>query len=371
MKFEPKVCFFMPSLDGGGAEKVTINIFNELNLRGIDVELVVLNDEGPLKEFIQFKERMKVIPAKSLIWGFFDIAKFFKKDKYLIFSIMTQPSLLMLLIKVLFLKQSQIVVVEHSSFLNWKAIYGETKFNIYKFLIKKLYPRSSSIITVSNKMISDFTSIIGSNSVEINCIYNPIDLEGIRRLAKVPIPSKFPDNKKEKKLVFVGRLSKEKNLGFLIETIATIPSSYSLCLDIIGTGSEEAFLKDKVKQLQIENTVRFLGFQSNPYQYLKDADALVLTSKVEGFPSVLIEAMALGIPLISTDCHTGPSEIIIDDSLGELVVVNDKEALSKAIVKVLFERSYSSNAIRHSANRFLIDKSIEDYICLINRHIKK
>lgn len=371
MKSNSKVCFFLPSLNGGGAERITINLFNELNRRGIFVDLVVLDDQGPLKEFVEFEDKLRVIASTSLLSSFFKLSKYFKENDYLIFSVMTQPSLLILLIKSLLNRKLKIIVVEHSSFLNWTKLLGRYKFSLYKMLINKLYPQSLKVVTVSRNMISDFTSIVKNDSLDISCIYNPIDIDSIRTKSLVNVTdNNIIRNSNHKKLIFIGRLSKEKNIDMLLNAIASHNKTHDYQLYIIGRGEEEEYLRARVNELMLSQRVHFLGFQSNPYKYLKHADALILTSTVEGFPSVLVEAMSLGVPVISTDCHTGPSEIILDSSVGELVPVNDIESLTAAITTVLYRNNYSKNIVEQSANRFSLNKSVESYIQLINRFTK-
>jgi glycosyltransferase involved in cell wall biosynthesis len=163
-------------------------------------------------------------------------------------------------------------------------------------------------------------------------VYNPICLNEVKALAN----SQIDVNHSIPIILNVGRLDPQKNLQLLLRAHAQLISEgIEHKLFIIGKGSELESLKSLVKKLKIDETVIFKGFLENPYPWIKIADALILSSNFEGLGMVLLEAMTLGTPVISTDCPSGPSEILKGGSAGILVPKNDFMSLAKAIKQIL------------------------------------
>ena len=136
-------------------------------------------------------------------------------------------------------------------------------------------------------------------------------------------------------------------------------------LIILGDGEDKEEVEELIKELDVEEWVSMPGFVENPYSYMKRSDVFVLSSRWEGLPSVLIEAMALGVPVVSTDCPSGPGEILKDGRYGELVPVGDHKAMAEAIVKVLREKKSTKDAEEFVKSEFSVEKVAEEYIKIL------
>ncbi len=192
------------------------------------------------------------------------------------------------------------------------------------------YRRARRVVTVSQQMQTVLADQAGLNNC--CCIYNPVDQQLIREKAAVPIQYDGPF------ILAVGRLEAVKRFDLLLESFARSKASQQCRLLIIGAGACEQALKNQIMELGLESRVQLLGFDDNPYRYMARAGFQVMSSDSEGYPLVLIEALALGCPVIATDCPTGPREIIQHGMNGLLVEQGDAGALAAAMDQLFFNR---------------------------------
>ena len=194
----------------------------------------------------------------------------------------------------------------------------------HKKRFKNVY-NSQKIIAVSNGVKEDILKLITPK--EIKTIYNPFDFEEIRKKSEEKIDLDF------EYIINVGSLTKVKNQALLLKAFAKLDTNLHLVL--LGKGNQESNLKKLAKSLGIEKKVHFLGWQSNPYKYIKNAKLFVLSSNVEGFGNVLVESLALNTPVVSTNCPSGPNEILVGELSQFLAKVGDERDLAKKIQKAL------------------------------------
>ena len=198
---------------------------------------------------------------------------------------------------------------------------------------------------------------------KIAVIYNPVDIDEIERLSSEAV--EHPWFREETPIIVsVGRLTKQKGYPHLINSFSLVRKAFPCRLLIIGEGEDREKLLRMAREKALERDVEFLGFQKNPFKYMARASLFVLPSLYEGFGNVIVEAMALGLPVISTDCPSGPSEIIEDGKNGLLVPVGDEDALSRAMTEVLTNNALKERLGREAPRRaafFGIDKIAGDY----------
>ena len=189
------------------------------------------------------------------------------------------------------------------------------------------------IVACSAGIAEELHEALGVSKSKLTVINNPIDVEEVTRLAQAEVIEIPRDG--QPLILSVGRLSAQKNESLLIRAFARVRQEREVRLGIVGTGELDAELKGLVDELRLGNDVIFLGWQDNPYRFMRLATCLVLSSDYEGFGNVLVEAMACGCPVISTDCPYGPAEILAGGKYGILVPVGDEEELSRAILDLL------------------------------------
>jgi glycosyltransferase involved in cell wall biosynthesis len=149
----------------------------------------------------------------------------------------------------------------------------------------------------------------------------------------------------------------------LIEAFSRLPKNVGAKLMILGEGSLRTHLQDLVHSLNLAESVAFLGFQANPFKFMKSCDVFVLSSNFEGLPNVLLQALACGAKVVSTDCNSGPREILEDGKWGQLVPVNDVEALTQAIVTA-FDGDQLVD-VKERARQFSVGNSVRQYLRLL------
>lgn len=238
----------------------------------------------------------------------------------------------------------------------------ERNFSRFDWLFAKwLYPRAKKVVAVSKDGMRIFQQHLHLNN--LTCLYNPVNLYRIRELAKerpnVTIDGAY--------VMAAGRLSPEKNFSSLIEAYAQSQARQTFKLLILGEGSERIALEECIRSHGLEQQVILPGFMRNPYPYISRARCLVLSSLHEGFPVILIEALGLGRPVISTDCETGPREIIVQGENGLLVPTHDVAALRDALDQVCLDEHlhdhFQQNAIL-SVEYLDIEKVAEQWLAL-------
>jgi glycosyltransferase involved in cell wall biosynthesis len=236
---------------------------------------------------------------------------------------------------------------------------------INRQLIKWFYPRSDLIISVSNGVGQDLIDNFSIPQDIITTIHNPYDIDNILSLSKNNIDEDWLNNDSYQTILSVGNLSKQKAHDLLLKTFSELTKQKeNLRLIIAGDGNQYNNLLNLSKELKIEDYVKFTGQVDNPFAYMARADVFVLSSQYEGFPNVLIEAMICKCLTISTDCPSGPNEIIEDKQNGFLIPVGDIQALKNTIIKVLHDpdlRQIITDRAYQSAKSFGVNAIIKRY----------
>lgn len=230
------------------------------------------------------------------------------------------------------------------------------KFKFWNDFTKKIYNETDQIVAVSQGIKQGLIENYNMESHKINVIYNPVDVSSINSV--VPLDCERPF------ILAAGRLHPQKGYDYLLRAYASIASSVNSDLIILGDGDEKNSLKSLAKELEIEESVYFLGFKNNFWSYLKSAECFVLSSRYEGFPLVLIEAMAAKCPVVAFDCKYGPSELIDNMDNGILVPFENIPELAKGIKMILNDQQLSSRLTENAfkkINKYNSKQTSEKY----------
>ena len=309
------IAFIIPTLDIGGVSAVAIGLMKNLddskfnkffilydgsiNDYGIDTKIIDLKTPTERSFFkkilIQFQRYFRLKKAK--IDNKIDISISFKDNTNLT-NLFTR-------------RNDKVILTVHT---NPSKDYSSLHGRIYKFLISHFFKKSDKIVVVSEGIKRDLEDNYHIDKNNIQVIYNFIDKDKIKELAKESVEEKYdPLFGQGKTIINVGRLSRAKGQWHLIRAFSKVLKKINgTKLLIVGDGNYDQYLKSLVTGLGIESSVSLLGYQDNPFKYMKHSDLFVLSSIYEGFGLVLVEAMACGLPVISTNCKSGPEEIIAD-----------------------------------------------------------
>ncbi|MCO5191533.1 MAG: glycosyltransferase [Anaerolineae bacterium] len=207
---------------------------------------------------------------------------------------------------------------------------------LYNTMIRGLYHRADANIALSQGVKQELSTQFNVPPTQIEVIYNPIDLYAVQQQSFEPV-TEAPFGTETPVIVAVGRLAEQKNYPLLLHAFAHVRRQTNVTLAIIGQGPLEDELHALTAQLDIADAVTFLGWQANPFKFMRASTLFVLSSGFEGFGNVIVEAIACGCPVIATDCDYGPREILRSDTeqFGVLTPVNDEDALAKSMLDLL------------------------------------
>jgi len=359
-----KIFFIAPSL-AGGLGRIIVYLLRYLDRSKFELSVVVLDSRNDYKELVPSDVKIIFLDKKGrfdffrLILSLSRIIKI--ENPFTIFAFSTYINYLSVLAKMLSISKIPLFLSERNNLLI--SLKNERFTFIKKIIIRNLYPKANAIIAPSEGVKRDLIVNFGIKEKKCKLIYNGTDLDNIKILSMEPVDHPwFKENIPV--IVACGRLSKQKNYPMLLKSIEIIKEKQSARLLILGDGEERSKLESLVRKFGIRDKIDFLGFQKTPFKFIAKATLFVLTSLWEGFPNVLVEAMACGVPVISTNCPSGADEIITNGINGMIIPVNNEKALSEAIMRLLKNNSLRKRLAeegRKRAEDFRIEKMVAEY----------
>lgn len=364
-----KIDILLPSLDLIGAQLYAINLSKKLENLGYECRFLLTSMTGA---FMQEVPPGKVIDCEAKLFGRVPVLRVFEtslrtlfclrgRDSGTVLAVTPFQNRVLCLFRLMGLLNKRLVIESHQypprelatdyGFL-WRMFYTKTFF---------LYQYADAHRTLSSGTHAFFASMGHKNA---RYAPNLIDLERIKRLAgEAP---ELDIHKAKYNVVSLGRLSRQKNLTFLLDVFSEVAKKADAHLWIIGDGEERGRLLEYSRRLALESKVTFTGSVRNPYSLLKQADAFVLTSVWEGLPQTIVEAMTLKVPVISVDCQTGPADMLGTGSeRGWLVRENEKAEFADKLLQLLTagpeKQEKVSAAYDFAASEYDIEKNASKY----------
>ena len=357
------IAFFLPNLHGGGAERVTVNLLKGMVKYNVPLDLVLASVEGPYLNQVPPQVRIVNLAAGRVIKAILPLSNYLKQNQPIaLVSHLNHANVMALLAGKLARTETRLVVVEHNTLSSAKSSLIRGKF-VPPFM-KWLYPSADAVVGVSNGVARDLEQQLGLPKGKVITTYNPVIDNELIAKAKAPLNHPWFSYADWPVFIAVGRLTKQKDFSTLIKAFALLRKEKHARLIIFGEGECRIELEALINNLGIFEDVSLPGFVENPYAYMSKASAFILSSVWEGLPTVLIEAMACGCPVIATDCPSGPYEILEAGKYGHLVPVGDAEAMSKAMLQVV-ETPVERDMLLQRGMFFSTEKSVSEYMALL------
>ena len=368
----------MPNFAGGGAERVIINIVNGFAEKGIFLDVIVMKATGPYRNYLSkevkvvdlsqssFIAKQKLWLLKTLTLGL-PLAKHLRKQNIcILLTSLHLSDIISLIVKKYFFKKIKVIVRIANTLSMQLSKNANLETRITANILKFLLPTADSVVAVSQGVAEDVKLHVPSISHLVHTVYNPVDSPHISRLASESLSHPWIEKQDYRIILTANRFNPQKDIKTLIQAFAkVVKSEISSRLIILGDGPEKPRLESLARQLNVHDFIDFVGFKNNPFAWMAKAQVFVLSSAYEGLPNVLIEAMACGTPVVSTDCPHGPREILQDGKFGRLVPVGDYKQLSFAILETL-KNSIPSDLLIKRASDFSIESSVESHRKLFN-----
>jgi glycosyltransferase involved in cell wall biosynthesis len=358
----PKIAFFIRNLDGGGAQKVILNLIKGLVKLGIVPDLVLTQVNGPFLHLIPKGVRIINLNSKQVLPATIPLSRYLKQEKpSVLVANINNSNVAAVMARMLSSASTRLLLVEHSTFSFDRTIFPLKSKFLLPILMRCLYPRADTVIAVSNGVAYDLETELCFKQGLVKTIYNPIVDDEIVAKAKEPLEHPWFQTGQPPVFLTAGRLELQKNISDLIRAFAHLRTKRSARLLILGKGSLQSQLKSLAEELGVGSDVSIPGFIANPYAYMSRSAAFVLSSIYEGLPTVLVEAMACGCPVVSTDCPHGPAEILQDNKYGLLVPVHNPIALAEAMQKIL-DNPTSQQLLAERTKDFTVDQVVKKYL---------
>jgi glycosyltransferase involved in cell wall biosynthesis len=349
---ETDVGFFLQDLSGGGAEKIMSGLANELVKRGFKVDFVLVHATGVNLKSLDNKIRVVDLKSKNTYQCLPKLMRYLKRTRPQVFLSSLDLTNLMALIarKITGVKTRMVIRIEILESAQKRPVLKKW---LEKFLLTTLYPWAEGIVAISTKVAEDIIDYAKLPPGKVHVVYNPVVTPELLNKAKEDSGHEWLKKGNPPVILGAGRLTEQKGFETLLDAFAILRKKTEARLIILGEGELKSSLESICQRYGIEKEVDLHGYVENPYSFMRQSAAFVLSSKWEGSPSVLIAALACGCPVVSTDCPGAVREILADGAYGDLVPVGDAEAMAAAIEKVL------TGGGKHAAANWLDQFSIE------------
>ncbi|PJI92675.1 glycosyltransferase involved in cell wall biosynthesis [Yoonia maricola] len=336
------VHFYLPSFAGGGAERFFIRIANQIAVGGRPVTFIVNHATGPLRDLLSNSVKLHILGVSKATLAVPRLVTYMKhhKPKVLI-SALTRTNLAALLSARIAKVGTRVIVCERNQYSALLHELDPLRKRVMTWFVRRLYPTAHAVIGNTAEVTQDIAGVARLAPEQTGIIYNAApDIAQIDAARNSDTTHPWLDDD-QPLAVAIGRLMPQKDYATMLGAVAR--TKQPLRLLVLGEGPLQEELEDMARDLNIDDRVSFLGFQMDRFAYLVRANIFLLSSRTEGFPNALIEAVAAGVPAVSTDCAGGGAREIMGREFPDRIVpVADTEAMAKAIDAVLAARNSAS-----------------------------
>jgi len=359
------ISIFLQDLRGGGAERSFLRLARGMLEKGRSVEIALINNTNDYQSEVPDGARMIHLNAGRVATAIPRYARHLSLSKpRSVLSAITHVNVAAIAAHTLSVHKPPLVVSERNQFSARRAHATSLTDRAAYALAPRAYRYTSKVVCVSEGVAGDVRKSTGLDSDKVIAIHNPsYDLCSLDRMAEKPAhPWFFSPNPNLKTIIAMGRLHPQKGYDTLIKAFVRLRLKINARMVIFGEGIERPALEAQAKHLGLDTSVfQMPGFTPNPFALFARADLFVLSSRFEGFPNVLVEAMACGLPVVATDCPSGPREIFDAQNLDQLVAVDDTNGLASEMHRQLLNPLPKEHLIAR-ASIFSVDAASGKYL---------
>jgi glycosyltransferase involved in cell wall biosynthesis len=348
------VCFVLPSLNGGGAERAAVQIVNALDPANWDRSMYLFRREGAYLDDVARAVRLEAGGDESRLGRMLALRRFVRELQPDIvmpflsyFSVLAAVRAAGVGSRIVFNQQTPMSAFLEDADYEWRR---PARRGAFISVARAGYRAADAVVATSEGVAADLVERFGLPRMRVRVVHNPVDLDALATAAREPIDPVHESAWVSPTIVAAGRLADAKNYPLMIDALAELRRHIPARLFILGAGERESSLRERVASRQLTDAVVFCGFQRNPWKYMARADAFVLTSHYEGFGNVLVEAMASGAPVVAT-ASPGTREIIEDGVNGVLVHRHDPGDVAAALARVLGDETFRASLRANGRSR--------------------
>ncbi len=360
------IAFFLPSVRGGGAQRVIVNLAQGMVERGLPVDMVLATADGVFLDHLPAEVRLVDLGAGRLVRSLLPLIRYLRRERpRILVSSMTHANLIALWAARLAGRSTPVMVTVHNTMSESTPNQGALGGRLSLPLLRAFYPWADSIVAVSRGAADDLARTTGLPRERVEVIYNPVITPAAQALARETPDHAWFGAGQPPVILGVGRLTRQKDFPTLVRAFAEVRRRCPARLIILGEGEDRPELERLIAELGLRDDVALPGFRDNAMAYMAGSAVFVLSSAWEGLPTVLIEALAAGTRVVSTDCPSGPREILQDGRLGALVPVGDVPSLARAILAAL--NTPADAAPQEALEAFTHEAAVDNYLRVIGQ----
>lgn len=359
-----QIVLFLDSLATGGAERVMVTLANSFAKRGHTVSVVLIRPIADYASELDSAVQLVHLNAKRMSLGGIRFTQYLRRcQPSAILSTITRVNGWAIIAHRLSRSHARVVVRETTTPSEKSRHLRTPKQRLEQLFYRYLYPKADAVVVPSKGVYKDIIGKFPQLIYKVRVIYNPVIDENLYLQSQQPVSHPWFEQKADPVTLAVGRLIWDKGFDVLIRAFYQVRKVRNTRLVILGEGEQRGYLESLVQEYGLHEFVWMPGFEPNPFKYMRRADVFVLSSRREGLPNALIQAMACGCPVVSTDCPSGPDEILDGGEYGELVPVDNVEALAEAIIRVL--QGNRKHVPKEWLTQFEVECVAEQYLHLL------
>ena len=356
-----RVAVLVSSAEAGGAERVAINLANQFAARGEEADLVLVDAVGKLLGEVSPKVNVVDLRAKRARYAIMRFRRYLSSQRpNAVLAISYEMNIVAALAAVGLTNKPRLVMTVHNPLRRMQSVPLPTRL-LTTFLSKMLYRRADHVVAVSDGVATDLVESGWAKPGAVLKIHNAVLSADLDARANEPLPPHIIVDSSLPTIVTVGRLFPQKNHALLLDAFDLVRKSQPARLLIVGEGPCRSELERHITRLGLDDAVQLVGFVANPYPIVRAANLFVLSSDHEGCGNVIVEALAVGTPVVSTDCPHGPRDILEGGKWGKLVPPGNPQSLADAMLDA---RSNARIDARERAGDFSVEASAERYLDL-------